>query len=114
MPLCILSTSIGEQGNYENAIKLLKKAHKNEIELGYGEPPLYARPVAMSLAKAHGKVGKVEKAIEKYNELLKRFPKSAMVYNELLKNHKQKGDVEKTKEMESKLKEASLYADKEM
>jgi hypothetical protein len=39
---------------------------------------------------------------------------SAMVYYELLKNYTLKGDTEKAKEMESKLKEAGKYADKGM
>ena len=45
-----------QQGNYTEAVKLFEKAQKNEMELGYGEPPLYARHVAISLAKAHEKV----------------------------------------------------------
>ncbi len=102
------------QGNYENAVKLLEKAEKNEIDLGYGEPPLYARPVAYSIAKMHEKAGKMEKSMEKYQELLKRFPKSAMVYFELLKNYRKKGNAEKVKEFENKLKEATQYADKGM
>ena len=105
---CIAS----HQGNYENALLLLEKAEKNEIDLGYGEPPLYARPVAFSIAKMHEKAGKMDKPIEKYQELLKRFPKSAMVYSELLKIYRKKGDAEKVKEYESKLKEATIYADK--
>ena len=31
------------RGNHDLAIKLLEKANKNELDLGYGEPPLYAR-----------------------------------------------------------------------
>jgi tetratricopeptide (TPR) repeat protein len=107
---CIAS----HQGDYEKAMLLLEKAEKNEIDLGYGEPPLYARPVAYSIAKMHEKAGKMDKSIEKYQELLKRFPKSAMVYFELLKNYRKKGDVEKVKEYENKLKEANIYADKGM
>jgi tetratricopeptide (TPR) repeat protein len=103
-----------EQGNYEKAIKLLEKAHKNELELGYGEPPLYARPAAMSLAKAHEKAQKWDKAIETYHDLLKRFPKSAFVLHALTAAYTQKGDASKAKEVENKLKEASLYADKDM
>lgn len=95
-------------------VLLLEKAEKNEIDLGYGEPPLYARPVAYSIAKMQEKAGKMDKSIEKYQELLKRFPKSAMVYFELLKNYRKKGDAEKVKEFESKLKEATQYADKGM
>jgi tetratricopeptide (TPR) repeat protein len=107
---CIAS----HQGRFENAAILLAKAEKNELDLGYGEPPLYARPVAFSMAKMHEKAGKMDKSIEKYSELLKRFPKSAMVYVELLKNYIREGNTEKVKEMESKLKEATVYADKGM
>lgn len=103
-----------EQGNYEKALKILEKAHKNEMELGYGEPPLYARPVAMNLAKAHEKVQKWDKAIETYHSLLKRFSKSAYVLQALAAVYAQKGDMEKTKEYENKLKEATVYADKGM
>lgn len=103
-----------QQGDDVNAVKLLEKAEKNEIDLGYGEPPLYARPVAYSIAKTLEKAGKIDESIEKYNELLKRFPKSAMVYQELLKIYTKKGDLEKVKEFESKLKEAAMYADKGM
>lgn len=103
-----------ELGHYENAIRLLEKAHKNELELGYGEPPLYARPVAMSLAKAHEKAQKWDKALEAYENLLIRFPKSASVLYALTTVYAQKGDAQKAKEYESKLKEATLYADKGM
>jgi tetratricopeptide (TPR) repeat protein len=101
-----------EQGKQEEALKILEQAHKNETELGYGEPPLYARPVAMSMAKAYDKAGKPEKAIEKYHDLLKRFPQSAYVLHALATVYAQKGDAEKAKEFERKLKEATLYADK--
>lgn len=103
-----------EEGNYTQAIKLLEKAQKQELELGYGEPPLYARPVAMSLAHAHEKAQKWDKAIETYQELLKRFPKSAYVLYALTAGYVQKGDAEKAAAFENKLKEATLYADKGM
>ena len=103
-----------EKGAFEDALKLLKKAEKQEIDLGYGEPPLYARPVAFSIARMHEKEGKIDKSIEKYLELLKRFPKSAIIYFELLKNHKTKGDLEKINEFETKLREAATYADSGM
>ena len=99
------------QGKYDLALKLLEKANKNEIELGYGEPPLYARPVAVSIADAQIRAGKYDKAIETYHSLLKRFPKSAFVYNCLHKVYLKKGDKEKAKEYAVLLKEAALYAD---
>ena len=101
-------------GKYDAAVKLLEKAHKNEIDLGYGEPPLYARPVAISIAAAQLKAEKYDKAIETYNSLLKRFPKSAYVYHYLLKVYVQKGDAEKVKEYTVLLKDAAQYADSGM
>ncbi|MEO8765317.1 MAG: tetratricopeptide repeat protein [Ginsengibacter sp.] len=102
------------QGNYEDAIKLLEKAKKKEKELGYGEPPLYARPIGMSLALAHEKAGKWDNAIEEYQSILKRFPNSAYVYYALVKAYRKKGDMEKSNEYESKLKETTRYSDKGM
>jgi predicted Zn-dependent protease len=46
------------------------------------------------------------------NHLLKRFPKSAYVLQYLTAVYAKKGDVEKAKEYENKLKEATQYADK--
>jgi tetratricopeptide (TPR) repeat protein len=103
-----------EEGNYTQAIKLLEKAQKQELGLGYGEPPLYARPVAMSLARAHEKAQKWDKAIETYDNLLKRFPKSAYVLHALTAVYVQKGDAAKAAAFENKLKEATMYADKGM
>ncbi len=99
------------QGNYNKAIKLLEKAEKQEIDLGYGEPPLYARPVAVSIADAQIKAAKYDKAIETYQALLKRFSKSAFVYNCLRNVYVKKGDKEKEKEYELLLKDAAMYAD---
>ena len=99
------------QGNYAKAITLLKKAQKNELDLGYGEPPLYARPVAVSIAAAHIKEGKYDEAIKIYDELLKRFPKSAFVYHRLQQLYIKKGDTEKIKEYTALLQEAAKYAD---
>ena len=99
------------QGNYNKAIKLLEKAEKQEIDLGYGEPPLYARPVAISIADAQIKAAKYDKAIDTYQALLKRFPKSAFVYHCLRNVYFKKGKPEKAKEYEMLLKDAAMYAD---
>ena len=99
------------RSNYETAIKLLEKAQKQEIELGYGEPPLYARPVAVSIGDAQIKAGKYDDAIATYQALLVRFPKSAFVYNYFRKAYAKKGDTGKAKEYEMLLKAAAMYAD---
>ena len=99
------------RGDYNLAIKLLEKAQKQEIDLGYGEPPLYARPVAVSIADAQIKAEKYDKAIDTYQALLKRFPKSAFVYNCLRNVYLKKGKTDKVKEYEMLLKDASMNAD---
>jgi len=104
---CIAS----HQGNYDVALKLLEKAHKNELDLGYGEPPLYARPVAINIGAAQIKAGKYDEAVKTYNELLQRFPKSALIYHCLQQLYIKKGDVEKVKEFTALLQAATKYAD---
>ena len=54
----------------------------------------------------------MDKAIAVYDALLKRFPKSAFVYQRLAAAYAKKGDAEKGREFENKLKEACQYADK--
>lgn len=104
---CIAS----KQGNYDLAMHLLEKANRNELDLGYGEPPLYARPVAVSMAEAQMNAGKYDAAVNTYQSLLKRFPKSAYVYNGLRKVYAIKGDAVKAKEYTALLKQAAQYAD---
>lgn len=99
------------RGEHDLAIKLLEKAHKNEMDLGYGEPPLYARPVAISIADAYIRAGKYDKAVDTYLSLLKRFPKSALVYSCLHNVYQKSSQTEKAKEYEILLKEAAKYAD---
>ena len=101
-----------EEGNYEQALKLLEMAEKNEKELGYSEPPFYAHPVIMSTATVYEKSGKIEKAIECYDGLLKKHPKSAYIYYALVDLYKKKGDSKKALEYEALLKVANKYGDK--
>lgn len=101
-------------GKYDEAVSLLEKAQKKEKELGYSEPPQYARPVGVSLALAHEKAGKWDKAIETYQAILKRFPNSVYVYYGLVNVYRKKGDKEKTAEYENKLKETAKYSDKDL
>jgi tetratricopeptide (TPR) repeat protein len=102
------------QGDYDMAVKFLDQAATKEKELGYGEPPLYTRPVAMSLAQAHERAGKWDKAIEAYETILRRFPNSAYAYRGLVNVYREKGDEEKAKEYEGKLKEVTKYGDKDV
>ncbi|MEO6286749.1 MAG: tetratricopeptide repeat protein [Dyadobacter sp.] len=100
------------QGKYDEAIKLLEKAQKGEIALGYSEPPNYPRPVAISLATAYEKAGRPDKAVEVYESVLKRYPGSGLGLAGLVKVYTKKGDTAKAKENEVKLKEVMKFGDK--
>jgi len=102
------------QGNYKEAIELLEKAKQKEEDLGYSEPPTYARPVLISLAEAHLKAGKTEKAEKTYQELLKKHPKSANGIWGLYKVYKQTNDAHKLHEYQAKLEEILKYGDKSL
>ncbi|WP_435354736.1 hypothetical protein [Emticicia sp. SJ17W-69] len=100
------------ENNYEEAIKILEKAQQKEEDLGYSEPPTYARPVLISLAEAHLKADKFENAIKSYNELLIKHPNSANGYWGLYKVYKAKGDVHHSDEFAEKLSEVIKNGEK--
>jgi tetratricopeptide (TPR) repeat protein len=61
------------EGKHDEAIELLEKAMNKEKDVGYGEPPRYARPELESLGSAYlraGKWGEARKAFQ--NEMLTR------------------------------------------
>ena len=66
----------------------------------------------MSIADAHLKVEKYDDAVATYQALLKRFPKSAYIYNALRLLYVQKGDTVKANEYKKLLVAATKYADK--
>lgn len=100
------------QGKYPEAIKFLEKAQKGELALGYSEPPIYPRPVAINLAKAYEKAGKTDKAIEVYESVLIRYPNSAIGFMGLAYLYSAKGEMAKKTEFEEKLKTAGKFGDK--
>ncbi|NIJ53836.1 tetratricopeptide repeat protein [Dyadobacter arcticus] len=100
------------QGKYDEAIRLLEKSQKGEISLGYREPPAYPRPVAISLASAYEKAGKLDKSVAVYENVLKRFPGSGIGLAGLAKVYAKKGEATKAKECEAKLKEVGKFGDK--
>lgn len=100
------------QGDYAHGLRLLEQAKKKEKELGYGEPPYYARPVAMSIAAAYEKQGMWDNAMEAYNEVLKHHPHSSYAYHGLAVVYRKKGDLAKATEYENKTKEVSQYGDR--
>lgn len=100
------------ENNYPEAVALLEKAKTKEVELGYSEPPSYARPVLISLAEAHLKAGQYDKAVKAYEQLLERYPHTANAYWGLYRVYKQKGDRAKANEYAAQLAEVSKFGDK--
>ena len=96
----------------DEAIDVLLDANKKELELGYGEPPSYPRPVIISLSNVYAKTGKYDKAIGGLEELLKIHPNGAPALYSLYKIYKQKGDEPKAKEYADRLKKTIAFGDK--
>ncbi len=96
----------------DEAIEVLTDANKKELELGYGEPPSYPRPVIISLSNVYAKTGKYDKAIAGLEELLKIHPNGAPALHSLYKIYKQKGDEVKAKEYADRLKKTIAFGDK--
>ncbi len=82
------------EGDYERAITLLELANQKEEQLGYSEPPTYARPALISLAETHLDAGRYELAEAAYRKLLVRHPNTANGLWGLYKVYKAKGDRE--------------------
>ena len=96
----------------DEAIRLLIDANKKELDLDYGEPPSYPRPVAISLANVYAKTNKYDKAVEGLEGLLKIHPNGAPALYSLYKIYKQKGDEVKAKEYADRLKSTIEFGDK--
>jgi tetratricopeptide (TPR) repeat protein len=100
------------QNRHAEAIATLEKARRKEDDLGYSEPPTYARPVLISLAEAHQRAGRTDNAIAAYNDLLKRHPNTANAYWGLYKLYKQQGNRAKADQYAARLRDVAQYGDK--
>jgi tetratricopeptide (TPR) repeat protein len=68
---------LAARGQYAEAVAALLRAIDSERNLGYWEPPHYARPVYESLARVHHDAGKFDDAINAWNEALRLRPNNA-------------------------------------
>jgi tetratricopeptide (TPR) repeat protein len=66
----------GARGNHDAAIATLRSAAEKEQQLGYWEPPHYARPVHESLGEVCLRAGRFDDARAAYQAALKRRPNS--------------------------------------
>lgn len=98
----------------DEAIEILIIAQKKEHDLGYSEPPSYARPVLISLGEVYLKAGKYDQATKAYEDLAKKRPNSANVLWGLYKVYKKKGDIEKVKQYSAELAEVIKGGDKSL
>jgi len=98
----------------DEAIRILTIAREKEHELGYSEPPSYARPVLISLGEVYLKAGQYDQAIRAYEALEKKRPNSANALWGLYKVYKKKGDVSKTKQYAAQLNEVIRFGDRSL
>jgi tetratricopeptide (TPR) repeat protein len=68
--------ALSRRGEHARAVEALTEAAERERELGYWEPPHYARPVFESLGEAHTRAGRFALAAEAYRRALERRPGS--------------------------------------
>lgn len=102
------------ENNNAEAIRLLKIAQKKEHDLGYSEPPSYARPVLISMGEVYLKAGKYDLAIQAYEDLAKKRPNSANALWGLYKVYQKKGDLGKAKELAAQLSEVIKEGEKSL
>ena len=102
------------EDKHAEAIEILKKAKKREDDLGYSEPPSYARPVLISLGETYLKANDYPNAIAAYEQLLERHPNSANAYWGLYKVYKQKGDLAKSEEYAAHLSTVTQFGEKSL
>jgi tetratricopeptide (TPR) repeat protein len=67
---------LSRRGEHARAVEALTDAAERERELGYWEPPHYARPVLESLGEAHIRAGSFALAADAYRRALDRRPGS--------------------------------------
>ncbi len=98
-------------GDYDGALALLELANRKEAQLGYSEPPTYARPVLISLGETYLAAGNFEKAEDAYRQLLVRHPGTANGLWGLYKVYKAQGNADQARIYQAKLQQAVLGGD---
>ena len=80
------------QGKFEEAIALLEKAVDKEKDVGYGEPPQYARPELESLGFAYLRAGKWDEARKAFQDEMITRPMSGHALYGIAQSYELAGD----------------------
>ena len=70
------ATLLSVQGQHDQAVEQMQRAARMEAVLSYGEPPLYARPIAESLGSIHLRAERWSEARAAYQTALVSRPDS--------------------------------------
>lgn len=100
-----------EQGNFEEAILLLREAVKIEDQLSYNEPPDWFFPVRHNLGSILLKADKPIEAEQVYRQDLAKFPNNGWSLHGLWQSLKAQGKVNESEAVKKRFKKAWKYAD---
>ncbi|HEX8424957.1 tetratricopeptide repeat protein [Hymenobacter sp.] len=98
-------------GYHTKALALLQQAQTLEQDLGYNEPPPYARPVAESIALAHLRAKQYDKARLAYESILQARPSSGFALAGIAETHVRAGNVAEARRSYQQLRTAWKNAD---
>jgi tetratricopeptide (TPR) repeat protein len=102
------------KGDFDVAKKLLQQAEDEDVELGYSEPPSYARPPLEILGLACIRAGKFEDAREAYEKVLAKRPKSGFALYGIALAWDKQGNKQQATKAYRKFLEAWNHADAEL
>ena len=95
----------------DEAIAILVKAAESERDLGYWEPPHYARPLTETIAMVQARAGNFDRAIAAWNEALRLRPRSGHALFGLAETLRAAGRQEEAKRMFAEFLDAWSDAD---
>jgi tetratricopeptide (TPR) repeat protein len=102
------------KGDSAHGFTLLKDAVQKEQELGYTEPPYYARPVEESLADAYLRTHAWELARDAFNQELRARPKSGFALYGIARSYALQGRVAEATAAYHQFLAAWQYADPDL
>ena len=106
--------NLSASGDTAKAFKLLNEAAHLEKELGYAEPPIYHRPILLSLGQAYQRAKRWSKARETYQKLLAERPNSGFALFGLAQSWEGEGNRAETAKAYETFLSAWAKADPEM